>query len=52
MPAGKPNVLVSTAETLTETEPITSVAERLNWTVVSMQRDWSSMFPTDPIDPL
>jgi len=41
----------STAETFTETEPITSVAERLDWTVVSMRRDWSTVYPTDPIDP-
>ena len=28
-----------------ETEPITDVAARLGWTVVSMARDWETVFP-------
>jgi phosphoserine phosphatase len=37
----------STAETFAETEPITDVAARLGWTVVSMARDWSTVFPEE-----
>ena len=33
------------AETFAETEPITDVAARLGWTVVSMARDWETVFP-------
>ncbi|HEX9258429.1 MAG TPA: HAD family hydrolase, partial [Acidimicrobiales bacterium] len=36
---------VSSAETFTEPEPITDVARRLGWTVVSMRNDWSAVFP-------
>ncbi len=36
----------SVAQTFAEAEPITVVAERLGWTVVSMARDWSRVFPT------
>ena len=36
---------VSTAETFAETEPITAVGARLGWTVVSMARDWATVFP-------
>jgi phosphoserine phosphatase len=39
---------VSSAETFTEDEPITSVGERLGWTVVSMARDWKTVFA--PLD--
>ena len=41
---------VSVAQTFDEPEPITTVAERLGWTVVSMRRDWSTVFPpvSDP----
>ncbi|SDD94948.1 HAD family hydrolase [Nocardioides lianchengensis] len=35
---------VSTAQTFTEPEPITAVADRLGWTVVSMRRDWATVF--------
>ena len=35
---------VGSAETFTETEPITEVGERLGWTVVSMKDDWSQVF--------
>lgn len=35
---------VSTAGTLTETEPITEVGARLGWTVVSMADDWETVF--------
>jgi phosphoserine phosphatase len=37
----------STAETFTEAEPITAVGRRLDWTVVSIQRDWSIVFAPD-----
>ncbi len=33
------------AETFAETEPITDVAARLGWTVISMARDWETVFP-------
>jgi phosphoserine phosphatase len=36
---------VGAAESFTETEPITDVAARLGWTVVSMARDWETVFP-------
>jgi hypothetical protein len=36
---------VSTAQTFTEAEPITEVGRRLGWTVVSMARDWATVFP-------
>jgi hypothetical protein len=36
---------VSTAQTFTETEPITEVGARLGWTVVSMANDWEHVFP-------
>jgi phosphoserine phosphatase len=39
---------LSTAETFKETEPITEVAARLGWTVISMARDWEAVFP--PLD--
>ena len=35
----------SVSGTLKEHEPITRVAERLGWTVISMARDWSTVFP-------
>lgn len=35
---------VSTAQTFEESEPITSVAERLGWLVVSMRTDWDVVF--------
>jgi hypothetical protein len=35
---------VSTAQTFTEPEPITDVGARLGWTVVSMARDWETIF--------
>jgi phosphoserine phosphatase len=35
----------SVSGTLAEHEPITAVAARLGWTVVSMKRDWSTVFP-------
>ena len=35
---------VSTAETFQEPEPITDVAARLGWTVVSMADDWDTVF--------
>jgi phosphoserine phosphatase len=38
----------SKAETFAETEPITDVAPRLGWTVVSMARDWDVVFPPAP----
>ncbi|WP_298752427.1 haloacid dehalogenase-like hydrolase [uncultured Serinicoccus sp.] len=34
----------STAETFAEPEPITQVGARLGWTVVSMARDWETVF--------
>jgi phosphoserine phosphatase len=39
---------VSAAGTFEETEPITTVAQRLGWTVVSMERDWATVFPVNP----
>ncbi len=36
----------STAVTFQDAEPITTVAERLGWIVVSMQDDWDPIFPT------
>jgi phosphoserine phosphatase len=36
----------STAETFTEDEPITTVAARLGWVVVSMRDDWDNVFST------
>lgn len=38
------------AETLGEPEPIGEVAARLGWTVVSIARDWATVFP-DPSAP-
>ena len=35
---------VSTAETFAEPEPITDVAARLGWTVISMANDWATTF--------
>ena len=35
----------SVSGTLKEHEPITSVATRLGWTVISMAKDWSRVFP-------
>ena len=35
----------SSAETFVEPEPITDVAARSGWTVVSMARDWETVFP-------
>ena len=35
----------SVSSTLEEHEPITAVAGRLGWTVISMARDWSTVFP-------
>ena len=37
---------LSEAGTFTESEPITDVALRLGWTVVSMAHDWETVFPT------
>jgi hypothetical protein len=39
---------VSTAQTFAEAEPITDVARRLGWAVLSMERDWASIFPPGP----
>ena len=36
----------SKAVTFEEDEPITAVADRLGWVVVSMQRDWEIVFLT------
>lgn len=35
---------VSTAQTFAEPEPITEVGARLGWTVISMARDWATIF--------
>jgi phosphoserine phosphatase len=35
------------AQTFATTEPITATAERLGWTVISMRRDWASVFVED-----
>jgi hypothetical protein len=35
----------SVSSTLKERDPITAIAGRLGWTVVSMARDWSTVFP-------
>jgi hypothetical protein len=35
----------STAQTFEEAEPITDVGARLGWTVVSIARDWDTVFP-------
>jgi len=35
----------SVAATVAEPEPITNVAQRLGWTVVSMADDWDTVFP-------
>jgi phosphoserine phosphatase len=37
---------LSTAQTFTESEPITEVGIRLGWAVVSMANDWDPVFPT------
>jgi hypothetical protein len=39
---------VSKAESFTESESITDVARRLGWAVVSMARDWATIFPPTP----
>jgi hypothetical protein len=39
----------SSAETFAETEPITDVANRLGWTVISMARDWNTIFAAEEI---
>ncbi|TYL56007.1 haloacid dehalogenase-like hydrolase [Nocardioides sp. BGMRC 2183] len=36
----------SLAATIADSEPITAVAERAGWTVVSMARDWEQVFAT------
>jgi phosphoglycolate phosphatase-like HAD superfamily hydrolase len=36
---------VSSAQTFAESEPITVVGRRLGWTVVSMARDWATVYP-------
>src|SRR3954454_5842897 len=36
----------SEAATLTETEPVTAIAQQLAWVVVSMRSDWTSVFAT------
>jgi phosphoserine phosphatase len=36
------------AETVQEVEPIADVAARSGWTVVSMARDWETIFPAPP----
>jgi hypothetical protein len=35
----------SVSSTLEEHEPITRIATRLGWTVISMARDWATVFP-------
>jgi phosphoserine phosphatase len=35
----------SVSSTLKEREPITAIADRLGWTVISMANDWSRVFP-------
>ena len=35
----------SQAATFEDDAPITEVADRLGWVVVSMQRDWETVFP-------
>ena len=42
---------VSEAGTFAETEPINTVAARLGWTVISMARDWSTVFRPARADP-
>jgi len=37
---------VSSAATFAEDEPITTVAHRLGWTVVSIADDWATVFPS------
>jgi hypothetical protein len=36
----------STAASFEDAEPITNVAERLGWVVVSMRHDWQTIFPS------
>jgi phosphoglycolate phosphatase-like HAD superfamily hydrolase len=43
---------VSTAQTFTETEPITDVGRRLGWTIVGMARDWETVFLPHDAAPL
>ena len=38
---------VSRAETVAEPEPITDVGHRQSWTVISMARDWDSIFAAE-----
>lgn len=38
----------SRAATFDETEPITTIADRLGWTKVSMTNDWKTVFPPSP----
>lgn len=37
----------SKAASFVDPEPITSVGERLGWTIVSMENDWATMFTTE-----
>ena len=36
---------LGTAESFAEAEPITHVARRSGWVVVSMREDWAEVFP-------
>ena len=42
--AGREFAYQSTAATFEDSEPITTIGERLGWVVVSMQRDWDTVF--------
>lgn len=39
----------SKAATFDDAEPITTIGERLGWTVVSMRDDWESVFPPEGV---
>ncbi|MBB2910639.1 hypothetical protein FHS43_001902 [Streptosporangium becharense] len=43
--AGREYSYAGKAQTLSETEPVTEIASRLGWCVVSMADDWETVFP-------
>jgi phosphoserine phosphatase len=45
--ADRESAYTSRAETVAEAEPITNVAHRQGWTVISMARDWHTIFAAE-----
>lgn len=39
---------VGASASLAEPEPIVDIAHRLGWTIVSVARDWTTIFPPNP----